>query len=175
MRKVKNVWGQRKGDGGYVSHKGTEGSEAAGQARLAQRGNIFYFSFFSVCFVHSVVGHSFYHEKRTTEHIESTEMKPVALCSEYWIIMFNLYSPHVQFYLTGAHAAARLFVYRLNDAEGVIAGFCRFLQGDGAETSPPKSEETQGVWSLFADKMGFLHFLHHFVRVFLRNRDHPVD
>ena len=25
-----------------------------------------------------------------------------ALCSEYWIIMFNLYSPRVQFYLTGA-------------------------------------------------------------------------
>ena len=33
-------------EGGFVSHKGTEGTEAAGQARLAQRGNIFLFSFF---------------------------------------------------------------------------------------------------------------------------------
>ena len=89
--------------------------------------------------------------------------------------MSNLYSPRVQFYLTGAHAAARLFVYMLKYAEGVFAGFCRFLQADGAKTSLPESEETQGVWSLFAGKRGFLHFLHHFVRVFLRNRDHPVD
>ena len=59
------------------------------------------------------------------------------------------------------------FLYRLHDAEGVIAGFCRFLQADGAETSPPESEETQGVWSLFTSKGGFLHFLHHFVRVIL--------
>ena len=66
-------------------------------------------------------------------------------------------------------------MYRLHDAEGVIAGFCRFLQADGAKTSPLKSEETQGVWSLFAGKKGFLHFLHHVVRVFSRNRDHPVD
>ena len=75
-------------------------------------------------------------------------------------------------------AATRLpafLVYRLNDIEGVIAGFFRFLQADGAETSPPKSEENQGVWSLFAGKRGFLHFLHHFVRVFLRNKNHSVD
>ena len=67
------------------------------------------------------------------------------------------------------------FVYRPHDAEGflqVSAGFCRSMVQN---TSPPKSEETQGVWSLFAGKKGFLHFLHHVVRVFLRNRDHPVD
>ena len=89
--------------------------------------------------------------------------------------MSNLYPPRVQFYLTGAHAAARLFVYMLKYAEGVFAGFCGFLQADGAETSLPESEVIQRVRSLFAGKRRFLHFLHHFVRVFLRNRDHPVD
>ena len=79
--------------------------------------------------------------------------------------------PRVQFYLTGAHAAARLFVYRLNDAEGVIAGFCRFLQGDGAETSPPKSEENKGVWSLFAGKKGvFALFAPFCARVFTKQK-----
>ena len=68
-----------------------------------------------------------------------------------------------------------LFMYMPHDAEGflqVSAGFCRPMV---QKPPPPESEETQGVWSLFAGKRGFLHFLHHVVRVFLRNRDHPVD
>ena len=61
-------------------------------------------------------------------------------------------------------------MFKLHDAEGVIAGFCRFLQVDGAKTSPPKSEETQGVWSLFSGIRGFLHFLHHLrIHVFLHD------
>ena len=52
--------------------------------------------------VHSVVGHSFYYGKRTTEHTENTERKPVH-CAQNTGLSCSIYTlPRVQFYLTSA-------------------------------------------------------------------------
>ena len=98
--------GTEEGGRGYVSHKGTEGSEAAGQARLAQRGNILYFSFFPCVprIPWLVILFIMRNEPRNTRKTQKGNQCTVLRILDYHV---QILPPRVQFYLTGARRGSR--------------------------------------------------------------------
>ena len=97
---------------------------------------------------------------RTTDHTDHTENQGdnINLCSEYWIIMSNLYPP-VSSFILPVHTRLPAFLYTsLNMLRGflqVSAGFCRPM----AQKPPGKKvRKLKGFGAVLQVKRGFCTF-----------------